>query len=482
MNPGRHKTLLMLFCGGMEFTWRYAWTFFLTLSILNRLLPLPETLALFIIASAVTSISSHQCQRVYQSLSLHFMAFSVAWVLTIYRFYYRHVPFFNSSWVAQEFIQLQKPQQWFIHLLLLACLLLFWLGARAMVKRPPNYFAVCLQFDKGLGALFLLLLIKFMVQKKGVILPEDPVTHYLLLAFFTFSLIAISLSRNQSDVLKSFRTGYHSIGIVLGFVSIALIGSAVLAVLLLPYLTLMADSAQIVLKETTEPMGPVIVNLIRFIFSIGRHRRDSQVFGTSDSTGDQLYPDSEIGWAQGLGWVLLGLIGLIALGLCGYLIKVLVQWLLKKNTLDDSKQSPLKLITKLLSMIGAIFVGVWNRLLSLVKGLDSAAAIYAGMLRWGRHSGLPAVASETPVEYGARLKQGFPQLKTEIEMIIEAFNREIYGQIPPDKRVLAGIQSAQGRMRNPRHWPARMRSWLNPPHDEFNLLFKLEDQSWSRNR
>ena len=64
---------------------------------------------------------------------------------------------------------------------------------------------------------------------------------------------------------------HHSIGIVLGFVSTVLIGSAVLIVLFLPYLTYMADSAQSVLKETTEPMGAVVVKIIRFIFSIGRY-------------------------------------------------------------------------------------------------------------------------------------------------------------------------------------------------------------------
>jgi len=162
--------------GGMEFTWRYAWTFFLTLLLLNRPLPLPETMALFILASVVTILSRHRYRRVYQALALHFFGFSIAWTLTIHRFYYQHLPLFDSSWVVQEFLQLQKPQQWFIHLLLLACLLLFWIGARAMMKRAPTYFSTCLQFDRGLGALFLLLLIKFMVQLKGGILLKVPVT------------------------------------------------------------------------------------------------------------------------------------------------------------------------------------------------------------------------------------------------------------------------------------------------------------------
>ena len=462
MKPGK-KALLILSCSGMEITWRFAWAFFLTLLILDRSFPLPETLVVFSMASLVTLAAGYENWRLYQSLSLHIAGFTIAWLLSTHRFFYRHMPLSNISWIADWFKHLQEFQQVLIQLLFFACLLLFWLGARAMVKRQNNYFHVCLQFDKGLGALFLLLLIKFMALEKGAILLEDPVTRYLLFAFFTFSLIAISLSRNQSQVEKAFRSGYHSIGIVLGFVSIVLIGSAVLAVLLLPYLTLMADSAQSVLKETTAPMGPVVENWIRFIFSIGRHRRDSNLSGTSDSIGDQLYPDSEIGWAQGLGWILLGVIGLIALGFCGYLIGLLFRWLLKRNTMDKSKQPPMTLLTRLFAIIGAIFQLAWNGLLFLFKRFDSATAVYAGMLRWGRRSGLPAVLSETPVEYGERLKQWFPQLNKEIEMIIEAFNHEIYGQIPPDNRALTGIQSAQRRMRNPRHWPTRVRAWFAAP-------------------
>lgn len=462
MKPAK-QTLLVLSCGGMEITWRYAWAFFLSLLILNRPFPLPETLAMFTMASLATTLAGTRAWRMYQSLALHIFGFTIAALLTTYRLYYQHGPFFSISWIRDWFKQLQEPQQWLIQLLIFTCLLLFWLGARAMVKRSQNYFPVCLQFDKGLGALFLLLLIKFMVQEKGGILLEDPVTHYLLFAFFTFSLIAISLARNQSDVQKTFRPGYHSIGIVLGFVSIVLIGSAVLIVVFLPYLTDMADSAQSILKETTEPIGPVVVKIIRFIFSIGRYRRDIKLSGTSDSIGDQLYPDSKIGWTQSLGWILLGVIGLIALGGCGYLIYLLVRRLLKRNTMNKSRHQPMVLISMLLSMIGAVCRGVWNGLLFLLKKIDSAAAVYAGMLGWGRRSGLPADASETPIEYGARLKQSFPRLTTEIEMIIEAFNREIYGQIPPDGNDLSRIQSAQRRMRNPRHWPSRMRAWFASP-------------------
>ncbi len=460
MKPGR-QTLLVLCCGGMEITWRYAWAFFFTLLIFNHPMPLPEALAVFIAASAASLLTGERCWRRYQSIAFHITGFSAAWLLTTYRFYYRRVPFFNISWIQDLFERLREPQLWLIQLPVLACLLLFWLGARAMVKRQQSYYPVCLQFDRGLGAFFLLLLIKFTVQAKGGIRLEDPVTQYLLFAFFTFSLIAISLSRNQSDVRKTFRPGYHGIGIVLGFVSVVLIGSAVFIVLFLPYLTLVAESAQSVLKATAAPMVPGLVHFIRFLFSIGRYRRDLGIQITSDLK-NQLYPDSEIGWMHGLGWIMLGVFGLIALGLCGYLIHLLVRWLLKKSSGDELQDLKFP-VSRLVSMLAAIILNLWNGLLFLLKKIDSAAAVYAGLLRWGRRSGLPAVSSETPVEYGGRLKQRFPRLKTEIEMIVEAFNREIYGQIPPQKRILDRIRSAQGRMRNPRHWPSRMKAWFTAP-------------------
>jgi len=459
MKPAK-QILVVLSCGGMEITWRYAWVLFLTLGILSRPFPLLESLAVFVLAALVTIITGYKTWRIYQSLLLHIAGFTVAWLMTTYRFFYRHMPLFNISWTEDWLKQLHEPQRLLIQLLVFVCLLLFWLGARAMVKRQQNYYPVCLQFDKGLGAFFVLLLIKFMVQEKGGIRLEDAVTCYLLFAFFAFSLIAISLSRNQSDVQKTFRPGYHSIGILLGFVSFVLIGSAVLIVLSLPYLTLMADSTQSVLKETTEPMGPVLVSFIRFLLSIGGYGRGSGVQITSSSNGNQLYPDAEIGGAPVLGWILLGAIGLIALGLCGYLIYLLVRWLLQRNTMNKSKHQPMGLISELLSMIGVICLCVWNGLLFLFKKIDSAAAVYAGMLRWGRRSGVSAVLGQTPIEFGSRLSHHFPELKEEIEMIIEAFNLEVYGNIVIDERLLSQILSARHKMRSPRHWLLRLRGWL----------------------
>jgi hypothetical protein len=460
---GNKQILLILSCGGMEFTWRYAWALFLTLLLANRPFPLPAALAVFAMASAVTVAGDHTRWRFYQIPVLHVIGFTTGWLLTAYLLFYESVPVFSFKWINDWLGQLRAPGNWLIQLSVFACLLLFWLGARAMVKRPSTYYPVCLQFDKGLGAFFMLLLVKFTMEFKGGLFLKNPITPYLLVAFIVSSLVAISLSRNQSDAQKSYRPGYHHIGIVLSFMSIVLLFSAVLSLLFLPYLTLMADSAQIILKETTAPLGTVLTNIIRFLFSIGKYRQKmgSQIFSGSDA--DRLYRDSEIAWAQGLGWFLFGVIGVIALWFFCYLIGWLMRRFLKRKTGDTSGLSTMDLISRILTMIGTVFLGVWNGLLSFLKRVDSAAMVYAGMLRWGRRSGLTAAVSETPIEYGTRLKHRFPQLNSEIEQIIEAFNREIYGQTPLDQAVLSGIQSARRRMRNPRYWPLRIKAWFAVP-------------------
>ena len=96
----------------------------------------------------------------------------------------------------------------------------------------------------------------------------------------------------------------------------------------------------------------------------------------------------------------------------------------------------------------------------LVKGLDSAAVIYYRLLRWGRYSGLTPVPSHTPSECGRRLMESFPGLKSEIRLIVEAFNREVYGRTATDKQTLVQLSSAYRRMQRLKHWPSRIKTWF----------------------
>ena len=274
------ETLLVLTSAGMEIAWRYAWSSFLAFSILQHPFPLPVAISAFAAAAYITRLSGRRNWRRIQAALLHTAGFAFAALLIAYRLFFRDAQFFNGAWVADLILQPKAPQQWFILLLVLCCLLLFWLGGRSLEKRSRDYFTVCLQFDKGLGLLFLLLLIKFLIELKGGIRLEDPATGLLVIAFILFSLISIGLVRSRADAKKSFLAGYHAIGIILGFTTIVVLCGAALILLTFPYWTQIADSAHSVLKEAAEPLGPVIVKIVRFIFGRSRFQIETGSSGT----------------------------------------------------------------------------------------------------------------------------------------------------------------------------------------------------------
>ena len=459
MKSGK-DALLIIARAGMEISWCYAWVEFLTLSIAQRRFPLIEAAGAFAMAAFLTYLPERRNWRVYQALLLQLAGFVLFAVLIVYRIWYEKFSFFRFTWIGNLFRESMGSPHGFILVLILFCLFMIWRGGRTLVKVPKDYFSVCQQFDKGLGLFFLLLLIKLLVQEKAGIFIEDRAMMFLVFAYFIFSLVSIGLSRNRHGVQKSFLSGYHGVGLILSFSTIVVMFGSGMTLLFYPYLTHMADSLQNFLTDVAEPMVPVFVKILSFLFVPGKIRNEIVV--GSGSSG--LSAPAVGGWVafllKSIGLGLLGIIGLMAIGVFSFIMKYILQWLLKRNTKDGTQPMSASWLLKLLEILLAIPLRFWNAFVHLLKNLDSAAMVYKGFLRWGRRSGLPLIPTETPAEYGSRVMQHFPKLKKEIEIIVDAFNREVYGQIVIDKRILSRILSARRRMRSLRHWPSRMRVWF----------------------
>jgi hypothetical protein len=456
--------LLILSHSGMEIFWRYAWVCLLMLAFMQRSFPLTEALAAFAAAALITRISRQKKWRRIQAAICHFAGFILIAGLITFRVCFADASFFSTAWLADLLRRLHELNQWFITLLLFFCQLLFWLGGHRLMKNRIHYTSVCIQFDKGLGAFFLLFLIILVVQGKGGVVIAYPTAAWMVFAFFIFSMLSIGLARVPGDGRKSFRAGYGGIGVILIFTSIVALSCAVLVLFFLPQLTSMAEATRIVLKETTEPMGPVVVQIIRFIFQSRKFDDGSgnSVGGTPDAPGIHSSPGGgfEGTFEMVIGWGLIAMLGLGAAIILWGLGKYLMAWLLKRNTTDVKQYHLLERFFRFISAILAIPVMAWSAMLSFFKRFDSAVPVYRGMLGWGRRSGLPALQSETPMEYGQRLSQHFPQLSEDIKIIIETFNIEVYGSIAIDQLLLARILSARRTMQSPRHWPARIKIWF----------------------
>ena len=158
---------------------------------------------------------------------------------------------------------------------------------------------------------------------------------------------------------------------------------------------------------------------------------------------------------------------MILIIVCCVALFYLFRWLLSRTSVPQKRQGSWHSFLSWLNGLRVFLVSSWRRFASSAKGYQGAAQLYTALRTWGRHSGLPHLLSETPIEYGLRLKNQFPSLKKEIESIIEAFNQEVYAETTLSEKQLSQVRVAHRRMRNPMHWPSRLMSWFLRPQPVF---------------
>lgn len=463
----RRDRLLFFAHGGMELSWLYAWATFLMISVVHRPFPLPEAIGTFVLAAVLTLITRGRGLRVVMVLAVQIIGFAVAASKMVHVVTYQSYPFLNQQWLTAFFSRARTPLEWLILVIILFFALLFWLAGVTLARRSTEYFTVCTRFDLGVSAFFCLLLVKFLVLVKGGIEIQDNTPELLLFPFFTFSLLAIGMARNQSSAQRDFLSGYRGIGVFASFTLVVLALGAGLVLLLLPYLSAAAEVGYGALKTAAGPLSPILVSVLRFLFSHGRTRLDTAA-PSPDGDRAELIPSAESSWwdelvQRILGWGLLGLIGLIVLVVSCIGIWYLVRWLSSRTPREEGKPVQWDLILSWAARLWVLLALLWEKIATRLKAYEDAAQFYKALLAWGRHSGFSHVISETPREYSLRLRNRFPRLEKDVEMIVEAFNREVYGEEVLDQGQLRVARRAWRRLRSPRYYPSRVKSWFLQP-------------------
>jgi hypothetical protein len=459
--------LLFLAIGGMELSWRYAWANFLTLSILSQPFPFPEAIVSFAMASALTLFPKGKGWRMVYILSVQVFGFILAALRIVYVFNSWSFSFLSQDWLIECFNTPRSPLEWFNLILVLFLILMVWIGGVTLARRSTAYATICSRFDLGIAAFFTLFLIQFILLVKGGFQIEDPISSLLIFPFFVFSLLAIGLVRNQTTRPRDFLPGYQGIGVILSFTVVVFLFGTGLVLLFLPYLTLVAETGYGILKTAAKPLGPVLVSILRFIFMHGAIRPENPSPSAKEFTGDLTAPTESSWWMELLekifGWVFGGLLGLMVLIFAAVALFFLFQWLLSRTPDNQRRQTALSLISWWVERLRIFLVSCWNWIIRKAKGYKGAVQLYTALLKWGQHSGLPHVLSETPTEYGLRLKNRFPSMKGEIGLIIEAFNQEVYGEINLSDQQWVEAMCAWRRLRSPLRWPWRLKSWFPQP-------------------
>jgi hypothetical protein len=455
--------LLLFSLAGMELSWLYAWAAFVMNALCHRPFPFPEAIAAFALAAALTFFVRGKGWRVIQVLGLQALCLILVSLRIVYAYHCRSYAFFSPEWAMELLGREWSPFEWVTLALLLFWGIAFWVGGVNLARRPPEYMIICSRFDLGVGAIFVLLLIKLiMLVKAGIKYPCNVDVPFLF-SFFLFALPAIGMGRNRSDAQKDFLDGYKGIGVIMSFTVFLLLFGTGAVFLSWPYLTSAAEAAYGALKSAAGPLEPVLISVLRFLFVSNRSRLDPRP--SSNGIDEDLGASSETGpWTEVLqkflGIGLLGLGGLILTLICGVGIWFLIRWLLSRTPGGRRMGEKESLIFSWVMRFRLFMLFCWAKIVQGIRGLKGAGQLYAALICWGRHSAVSHFPNETPSEYGLRLMKRFPALKMEIETIIEGYHWEVYGEGTLTPFQMSSSKLAWRRLRSPRRWPSRLKNWF----------------------
>lgn len=418
--------LITLSLFGMELIWIYAWASFIMTAVIGRPFPLSSAIFASGLALLLTALSTGRGWRWIQIIGLQLLGMALVCLWTLYLTDKPSLSFLDGTWIIDSLSGPKTFLQWAALSIALFWVLCFWIGGIGLYRRPDTYDAISNRFDLGAGALLFLLLIELVILFKGGSAPSGGLTAGSLFSFFVFSVLAFSLSRTRGDGQKDFISGYQGISAVVSFATIILLLSTALVSFLLPYLTLTAQAGYRILKIISQPVGHVILKILKFIFANREFRSDPSSNSQSQLGSTTIGPGAEGGWIDSLmailGWVLLGIGILAALLIIIFLLWKLLSLLLSRTAVQKKQPDAWRKLIIWMMKLPPLLFGWMTWIGSRVRGHKTAVQLYFALLVWGRRSGISALPSDTPLEYGLRLRKKFPSMEREIQTIIATHN------------------------------------------------------------
>lgn len=457
----RGITLLSFICGGIEICWIYAWLSFSMTAIMGRLISLPAMMSVFLLAAILAYLSKGRGWRVITMLGIHMVGSLCAALFVLHTVFYPSYPIIEITWINLLLGSPRKPLDWVYLVIVLMWTGLIWLGGTTFAKRDKAYTTTCSRFDIGLAAFFVLLLVKLALRVKGGLEVDDDASSALIYPYLLLSLIAIGMTRVGKEGSRHFLPGYGGFGVLMSIVSVVILSASSLILLFIPILTNVAETGQRVLKSAALWMLPVVSGVIRFMFTGGRIRPDPPS-GSSPKEGlgsTSLFADSW--WTQILDKAFRWGIEIIAITffalVSAVLIFLILKWLFSRTTINlravPDRDDSLPWFTQL----KVFFSALWRALKNVAHGYVRADELFSVLSEWGRRSGIPRLATDTPLEFSTRLSHQFPKLKAEIDAIITALNIETYEEQRLTREQFAYALAAWRTLRSPVQWPKRLK-------------------------
>lgn len=452
MNLRGGQILFFLFRAGTECLWVIAAAGFTVFVTVGNPFPLIPGLLAFLGAAAVTRALSGSGLRIITILAIHIP------VLTAFIYWG-----LDGTWPAA--VPVPAGEEWRVWAWSIQTA--FWIGVLwvkgvSLSRKQGTHERICSQFDLGTACFCLMLLASFVIEVRGGMAASWRGTLPLFLIFFTLSVASMGLSNPAGQKDLKAESGPGVLPVLLFGMLIAGVGTGVI-LLFMPLLTQGALLGAEALKNTTSPMGPILVAILQFLF--GRRIREQEAPtwdpGPDASAMEWIDPGSPAAGSI-LGWVLGVFLGLFVAVIMFIVLYYAVKALLSKTR--PGRSAPPRVLP-----IMEWFIRWLNRirgvsLAGVLKTLRDPGPIllFNRLSKWGARSGLRRLSTETPMEYGLKLCNHFSGLSGDILLLVDLVNRELYAGLRPGFDHRREGLKAWRRLRSPGHWYLRLKVLLGP--------------------
>ncbi len=454
---------ILITSGGMELCWLNGLAFFILYTLGAGHFIFAGGLVAFWISAILDFYIQGRGWRIIQVLGLRAAGFVIVLLVALYSYRDWSFSFFSMEWLREAGSEFQNPMGGLVLILVAFFTALFWFSGKRFSRRSTSYFTVTSRFDLGVAVFFFLFLFG------GGLGEQVPAVPFFLFPFFFFSMLSISLARSRGSGKKEYLLGFGKIGLVFLVCGVLLLLALGIVLLFRPGMSLLAETGYAFGRQLFSPLGTFLLKVIRFLYG-GRSLGNNTAVNSGESGIESSIPEIIAGhevqlWEKYFATGMLILLGAAVVIAVGWGLYHLGRRLFSKTAYREKKS----LFWKYL-LLGLLSLGkrcrkilLWFAALFSPPGdRGEGTRRYKKLLFWGKSGGFPRGATETPGEYGMRLAQSFPLFKEEIQLLIEAYHDEAYGELKLNVEREKRIRQAWRRLSTPLHWPIRLRTMFYP--------------------
>jgi hypothetical protein len=446
------KFLLYITIAGSEFCWLYALMSFLNSQAAEGQLSLLWILPFYLVSVGANYLLGKLRWHRFIVHGLSWVAFAAVLLLLVKNLFFAGLPWSDNSWLLAmpraipAVIYAFQPEL----LVFISAGVIWWLGRRLACLKLD--FAIMVsEFQFGL----LIFIITFLIASGLHV--EIGRAIYLILAFFLFSLLGISMAHAMEGTgwLSGLNRGSWS-GLLLISLALILVLGFVISALVTP------DLLQVILNAVKWVLGWVwyfVLKAILFIANLLPAPKpedlpppDASPLGGASSDNFTFSIPEVLRRSLRAGYAVI-VIGIFVFALWRVSSEVF-KWLRRRMTNTsgaeiESVKGGLK--ADLLNLLKLILSGLrtlgrlWphkprNR--PAVQEVASVRHIYRQFLRWARSGGIPRQTSQTPGEFLDKIADRLPEMRGELELITGQYVRARYGTWLPGENEIQQLRQS----------------------------------------